>query len=71
MLCIVSDALVEAIVKVPTCLYSSITLNRFGSDLPGSLIDAISVSRTQEIEDGYTKEKDLSSKWIPRKLQQR
>lgn len=71
MLCIIRDALVKAIVKVPTCLYSSITLNRFGSDLLGSLVDAISVSRTQEIEGGFTKEKDLSRKWIPRKLLQR
>jgi hypothetical protein len=38
MLCIVSDALVMDTVKVPTCLYPSMTLNRFGSDLLGSLI---------------------------------
>lgn len=55
MLCIVSNALVVELVKVPTCLYSSITLNRSGNDLLGSLIDDISGSIIKGIEGEFTK----------------
>lgn len=59
MLSVVSDAPTMDLVKEATCLYSSITLNLFGSDLLGSLMDAISVSSIKETVERVVKETDL------------